>query len=51
MSEETSCCCQKPEMLKGTSEKSSPETIKQCHSDQPSHPCVSEDENVSEGKE
>lgn len=51
MSEEKSCCCQKPEMLKGDPEKCSPETIKQCHSDQPAHPCVPEAKKPSEGKE
>ena len=51
MSEEKSCCCQKPEMLKGTPEKCSPETIKQCHGDEPAHSCVSETQNSAEGKE
>jgi hypothetical protein len=51
MSEEKSCCCQKPEMLKGTPEKCSPETIKQCHGDQPSHPCLPEDPKAPGKKE
>gem|GEM_PF-587727 len=45
MSEKQSCCCQKPEMLKTEPEQCSPETIKACHGQEPSHPCVPEEKD------
>ncbi|NEX11939.1 MAG: hypothetical protein C1942_04460 [Prosthecochloris sp.] len=52
MSEEKkTCCCQNPDMLKSTPEKCSPETIRECHGDQPAHPCVSQDKQEGADKE
>ncbi len=36
--------CQKPEKLKGKPEECSPEQIKECHGDDPEHPCVKKKE-------
>ncbi|MBF0585902.1 hypothetical protein INT08_01265 [Prosthecochloris sp. N3] len=50
-SQEPSCGCMKPEMLKSSPEKCSPETIRQCHGDQPSHPCTPDaKESAAEGE-
>ncbi len=35
--------CQKPEKLKGKPSQCSPEQIKECHGDDPNHPCVKKD--------
>lgn len=32
--------CQKPDQLKDTPEKCSPEQIRKCHGDQKNHPCA-----------
>ena len=39
------CCndekkCERPDQLKGKPEDCSPEQIRKCHGDDPSHPCV-----------
>ncbi len=36
--------CEKPEKLKGKPEECSPEQIKECHGDDPEHPCVKKPE-------
>jgi len=41
MSDEKKCCCgcQKEENPEAKPEECSPEQIKECHGDQPEHPC------------
>jgi hypothetical protein len=36
---EKSKCCKRPELLKGTPDKCSPEQIKECHGDKATHDC------------
>jgi hypothetical protein len=40
MCQPKSCCCQKPEHLKGKPEECSPKQIEQCHETEKSHPCT-----------
>lgn len=40
MGQTKSCCCQKPERLKGKPEACSPKQVKQCHGTEQEHPCA-----------
>jgi len=37
--------CEKPENLKTTPKKCTPEQVRECHGDVESHPCMEEQEN------
>ncbi len=42
---EESCCCQKPENLKGTPEECSEEQIRECHGEEQEHSCCQSGEH------
>ncbi|WP_167590624.1 hypothetical protein [Oceanidesulfovibrio indonesiensis] len=45
MDQKETCCCQKPDQLKGKPQECSPEQIKKCHGDDPTHPCHAENDS------